>query len=369
MSKRQALISISILCLFGGFIRHSLAQEGFHEAPWTASKFRCDYRVEFLNSVAKFLEFAKELDMATDQDQQQKTRMINDCLHSADGEGDIRALAEIVRQLSTIHSVCDTEFIDKLYIFNKRIIDNGTHGILMRKLDHGLLRFSTLFTGQVILTCKRNLETKLEQAERSDEDLRQSLDVVEDDRCLRSAVSLVIPNSKVDLPENISTAMAMKLTHKSNAYIPILTVTDEIAEQFVKVKQACKLIDSYAQGSIYTIIGFAIAGFRAGDNDDVTDNKLKSSQRVARWLNAVQYCQGVTLIYGIPSAENSSNLAREVVSEELNEALEPKEFEVADQFEEIGSDLRCTFESQEPKVTGIMGWIEKSMDKLSEKFQ
>lgn len=356
------LTPILIICFFGGLIVSVKADKDFTEAPWTELKDRCIYRLEFMNSVQKFLEFARELDLPTKQDKQQVTKTINDCLHNVNGERDIRALSDIVRQLPAIHSVCETEFISQLYQFNKRIRDSESPSkAFKRKSPHKLLRFSSLLTGQVVLTCKRNLEAKLEQAEQSDEDLRQSLDVVENDQSLRNVVKSIpgMDILKVQLPENISSAMAIKAKYGSNTYVGLYADTQQAVEQFLNVKKSCRLVDSYAQNSIYPIARFAIDGFKAGDDGDATDNKLKSSPRVTRWLNVAHYCLGVNLVRAVPTFEISESLAQKISNQKEKKQLEPKRFEKADKFEDIGWDLQCTFESQESKSMGIRSWIKK----------
>lgn len=315
------------------------------------------------------MRFVSELDQSPQppQDKKKITKRINECLHSVDGEGDIRALNEIVQQIAHRHSLCEPEFIDQLYDFNKRCDDNATVGILKRKLSHGLLQFSTLFAAQTVLTCKRNLEAKLSEAEHSDEALRQSLDVVENDQTIRAQVESIIPNTEAHLVEDIISTKTLKRLRNSSGILHTVA-NQESAEQFVRVKEACKLIDSYAQGSIYPIVRFANDGLKASDDNNATDNELKSSLLVTRWLNIYQYCQGVSLVDGAASVDVPESLAKQVLSVELNAKLEPKKFQIADQFEDIGWDLKGSYYSTEPRAKGIKRFIGGGIDKLNHKF-
>lgn len=360
----SVLSSIFIVTCLGGLILSSRADEDINETPWTESRARCHHRVQLLNSVPEFLEFANELDLPTEpkQAQPQITKTINDCLHSIDGEGDIRAMDKIVKQLRTIHSVCESVFIDQLFKFTKRMRDNGISGKNSKRTSsHGLLRFYSLLTGQVILTCKKNLEKKLEQAEQSDETLIRSLDVVENDNSIRPSVESITPNLRVDLPENIVLTAAIRARSKVGLYVPLTLDSKEMVEKFSRVKRACKLIESYAQSSIHPMTRFAMVGLKAGDEDDVTDKKLKSSPRVTKWLSVVQYCQGFALIKAIPHCAVPESMSHDLSDEEQAKP-ELKRFEVDDRIDDIGLDMHCSVHSMDPKARKMKSWVMRRTD-------
>lgn len=356
------------------FITDRLITADGLEARWTTSKARCWEEVRYMNSVKRFEAFVHDLD-STKKDEKRVAELVNSCLRSSDGLLDLITLNGIFQQLKTIHSVCEPDFIDQLLDFKKQMRENGLRSkTLKRRLSHGFTRIFTLFTGQVILTCKRSLETKLERAEQLDESLRQSLQIIENteekvDEFRTSVESILQHKTTSVLPEDIFMAESIKHSNGSQQSFPLTLRSEETLERFLDIKKACKSVDKYALSSIYPIARLSLRGYRAGDDDDEIDEKLKSSSRVARWLNAVEYCQSVYLIKVQLDVEREipESLQQEVLDDEATKEIDWHKFEEIETFDDIGWDLKCFLASPDVSQKGVKGWILKRFKKDHQK--
>lgn len=317
---------------------------------WTTSEKDCVKKIESIDSLENFLNFSDDLDVALkdNTNQQLITQTINGCVNSVYGLGDINLLEDIVELLEKIHSVCEPYFVSKLLLFSKRMRNSRTHK---------LAPFFRLLTGQVIVTCKKNLKKKLEQAEQIDE-VVQSLQVV--DEMLNPNVSndefpfgesmrylmekIMDSKSRTPvLPEDILLAESIKSSDGEPEVVRVTLNSQEMLERFATVKKACIIIDFYAEASINPISRLALDGYFARDESAIVDDNLKNSSQVIRWLNAVQHCQSVFITEAHVDIEREipESLEWEELNKEKTGLFEWFRFKDIETFDEFDRDIRC----------------------------
>lgn len=376
--------SIIIIACLGGlfFNSHTDATK-----DWTTSESECMKRITDIDSIEKFIEFTADLNLAlkSNTDQQQIIQTINRCVRSVDGLGDIKSLELIVGELlPKIHSVCEPDFISKLLLFSKQIRDNRTKKKILKvnRSSNRLSRFFRLLIGQVIVTCKKSLATKLEQAEQKDE-AAQSLKIVDEmvnqkdvsiddlpfSRSMRYLVKKIIENRSwvTVLPENILLAESIKSPSGEPLFAHVTLNSLEMLEHFAKVKEACLIIDHFAESSINPIAKLAVEGYFARDKSQIVDNSLKSNPIVTRWLNAVQYCQSVFIIKAHVDIEGDipESLKWEELNRDKTGLFEWHRYQDnIDMIDKLDSDIQIFT----TPTSGVKAWFWRRLGRIDKKL-
>lgn len=326
---------------------------------------------------------------------------INKCLRSVDGQSDVTVLRSLVWESFEIRSVCEPEFVDKLLQYDRQIKNNATRGkYLKRKQKHRFSHFFRLFTGQVILVCKRSLIEKLELAEKnkdvsramdrislvlarneSPHDLGKATNVSTLMRRLLILATKYAPNIVTKI-ENLVLIDSLKPEPDAEFSLAITVNSGKMLEEFLETKKACKLIDEYAQSSMYAIARLAWRGYMARNELDPLEINLTTNRRVQIWLRSVQYCQGVLFVQVTADLEQESlikfskvlndekiltvELARDQQSSIDKQDRAAHKYTIKDTVTVFDSDIKCYTYSQSFKgwFLNRLGKSERLMAKL-----
>lgn len=381
-----------VLCLF--VIGESIFDSIILGESLTLTKEQCVKSIKKIDTVSGFLDLSNKLIRDNYAGiGEQENALINKCLHSVNGQEDIKALRRIVDQAATIHSVCEQNFINQLLQFDIQFKNNVSLGkISKRKQNHRLIKFFRLFAGQVALTCKKSLASKLHSAEEDNHELRRAVDKINElsakntvpldvrknknlSSVTRKLFSLAIKYapSVFNKVENIVLFESLKPTPDARFFLTVTLNTDIMLEEFMKTKRACKLVDKYSQSSIYTISRLAWLGYLAQNASNSLDRSLSEDERVQKWINAIQYCQGVLIAEVKVDLEQESllklseevlnddqilivNLARKKKDQTMSGDVEAYRYEQTDYFIEFDIDLKCYTHSM-----GLGGWLMKRL--------
>lgn len=323
--------------------------------------------------------------------------VLNRCMHSVDGLGDLLKLKEIVKQIPKTHSVCQSDFAEILLAFDKRMNDNIAHNKILfftSKQKHRLSHFFSLLAGQVVLTCKKSLAKKLEQAEKENSEIVQSIDLIiefaarsERERSQSTSIESKKLSAGINMLLNIAMDSSTKLFNRVENIILLdslkpapdatyalgMTVNNvEKLNAVMKTKNSCYLVENYARNSIYTIAKLAWKGYLARDEANSADTELNDDQRVQKWIKVIQYCQGVLMLkihldleqeelikLDRNALNNSEHEMRiDLVKDEHygknDQARVAHIYEEEENFGELDCDLRCYTYSG-----GIKSWLMK----------
>lgn len=277
----------------------------------------CRNKAKNVDDLVSYNAFARYLSQYVNQNNalENLEANINRCLHSSNGIEDWLGLNEIVEQLPNVHSVCEPDFIDRLIEFADLMTEHVSYSrIFKRKRTNRLLRFFRMLAGQVVLTCKTSLERKLITAENENKQLELAVKritkTLEETATKREekvqsvlksanlspifALALKLRPNMLQQAENLVLANTMLHSSDGIEFSMDITLNSQHAlENFIQTKQACKLIDKYAQSSIYPITRLAWKGYMARNELGAIDKKLKDSEKVQDWIKVVQYCQGI----------------------------------------------------------------------------
>lgn len=367
----------------------SVAEISFYNRVSAISQAQCIDTVKTMDTVVTFQYLADVLVPNHRGLKDEEAKVVNNCLHSVDGYGDLKAFKSVV-ELASTSSVCQPEFADQLLAVDKQLKANVSRGKLLgRKQKHRLSRFFRLFAGQVVLTCKKSLVRKLESVE-NDEELVASLNRITEVSSLKNKPLDKSETKKLNGPmrkvmnlamkytptvfnkaENIILVESLKPTQDSALSIKMTFNTQQALEEFMSTKKACKKIEEYAQSSIYTIPRLAFRGYLARDDRNNLDVSLTENKIVLKWIKAVQYCQGILLVQANLDLENDviEKLDKEILEDEqiftVDMAKDSKssgaiaktqahKFEEPDTFDSFDANLKCFTHSK-----GLAGWLLK----------
>lgn len=367
------------------------------------TKEQCVNSIRTIDTLEGFLHFATRL--IPNEGivlEEEKIKLVNKCLHSINGLEDIKVLRRIVKQVATIHSVCEPDFTDQLLKFDKQMKDNVSRGkILKRKQKHRLSHYFTLLAGQVILTCKRSLAQKLQLAEDTNKELNGSLvKIIGISTKTRAPIDsyktknlsgvmrkLLVLATKYtpavfDKVENLILVESLKPKSKTKFSIGVTLNSQKMLDEFETMKRACQVIDDYAQTSIYTISRLAWSGYLASNEADDLDKSLSTDERVQKWLRAIQYCQGILLVRASVDLEHKScenvddeeekevpnldqiltvELTREDESNDQLKKVRGHKFEQPDTFRTFDANLKCYTQSR-----GLTEWLLRRQSSKAE---
>lgn len=323
---------------------------------------------------------------------------INKCLRSTNGPEDLKTLRGLVEQLDNIYSICEPDYVDQLIKFDHQMKENFTYNKRLKsKKQHGLLSFFRLFAGQVVLSCKRSLVTKLLIAEEENKELASSLKLIDEkvkkiETLKEEKLQSYKASTVVKRPKILNLFWAIKLKPKPIREIENLVINDvfksssdmrmsvgitcdseRAMKNFRKAQQACKLIDKYARSALYAVVRLAWKGYMAKNSDKNIDAKLTNSKVLQKWLKVVQYCQGLLILEAhldteqeVPEMESvvredEQMMTLHVTKTDTNQCTgEPSDEEkphceqqwhryrqIRDRFEEFDENLNCyTFKKE-----------------------
>lgn len=375
------------LVFVGGFV----AVKGDSSKIWPLTNEHCVQAIQGMDSVDGFLHFSSNFVPKNDDlmGEQQKT-VINTCLQSVDGQADIKALQELIQQASQNHSVCEPEFTEKLLEYDKQIRDNASlGGYLSLKQEHRLMPIFRLFVGQVILTCKKSLTKKIQLAENNSDVaraierisglLRKNKEPIDSGKArnlstvMRILISLAMKYTPSVVTEIEKLVLFDSLKPQRDAVfsIGVIVNSENTFKEFEETQKACKLIDEYAQSSIYAIAILAWKGYLARNDSESIEGNLNDDERVRKWIKVVQYCQSILIVEAKLDLEQESllklnkdsfsnseqTIALDVSRKERGQtSRQVHRYEQVDNFSEFDADLRCyTF------ADGLKGWLLKRL--------